>query len=49
LDRILVNEVDNATFRVAIQHRGTGIPAAPGERMAAALPAGLNVRLNVMD
>ncbi|MGH3827985.1 MAG: tyrosinase family protein [Pseudonocardiaceae bacterium] len=51
LDRIPLTEVDNATFRVEIQHRGTGIPTAPGERVAAAatLPAGLNIKLNVTD
>lgn len=49
LVRIPVNEVDNATFRVGIQHRRTGIPTASGERTPATLPAGLNIRLNVMD
>jgi tyrosinase len=51
LDRLPVNEVDNATFRVEIQHRGKGIPVSPRERTsgAAALPAGLDIRLNVVD
>ncbi|MGB6162397.1 MAG: tyrosinase family protein [Pseudonocardiaceae bacterium] len=51
LDRLPVNEVDNATFRVEIQHRGKAIPAPSRERTsgAAALPAGLNIRLNVID
>ncbi len=47
LDRLPVNEVDNATFRMEIQHRGAGIPAVPDA--AAALPPGLNMRFNVMD
>lgn len=51
LDRIPVDEANNAAFRVEIQHRGAGIPAVPEERMssAAALPAGLNMKLTVMD
>lgn len=51
LDHLPAEVVDSATFKVRIQHRGSGMPAAAGDAIpvVAALPDELNMTIEITD